>query len=219
MPAATPHGDGGARVQLAAGGAHWTRRLALVGIVAMLGACSTAPRRVADVGDLDALARQAAREAGLAADATWSFSGRIAISNAQDSGSGRIEWQQDGGRYTIELRAPVTRRSWRLSGEPGWAQLEGVDGGPFEGDSAEALLLRHVGWNVPLADLASWARGARAKRAAETEFGPDGRLSRLSESGWVIEYRAWGDGEPLLPSKVFAQRGDERVRLLVDRWN
>lgn len=197
----------------------WMLRLACVGLIVMLAACSTQPRRIADVGDGDALARQAAREARLAAETTWSFSGRIAISNAQDSGSGRIEWQQDGGKYTIELRAPVTRRSWRLTGEPGWAQLEGLDGGPFEGDSAEALLLQHVGWNVPLADLAAWARGARATQAADLEFAPDGRLSRLRDAGWVIDYRAWAEGEPLLPSKVFAQRGDERVRLLVDRWN
>lgn len=210
----------GVFARVSRGRVNWQRGCGLALLVMLLAACSTAPRRVADVGaDGDALALQAAREAALAADDAWSFSGRIAISNAHDSGSGRIEWQQDGGKYVIELRAPVTRRSWRLTGEPGWAQLDGLDGGPFEGDSAEALLLQHVGWNVPLADLAAWARGARASRDADTEFAPDGRLSRLREAGWVIEYRSWNDAEPLLPTKVFAQRGDERVRLLVDRWD
>lgn len=186
--------------------------------VLLLAACGSAPRRVVD-GDTSALQRQAARESVLADDTTWSLSGRIAVSNAHDGGSGRIDWAQTGDSYRIELRAPVTRRSWRLSGEPGWAKLEGLDGGPFEGDSAEALLAEHVGWTVPLVDLAAWARGARAAGASDVEFAPDGRLSRLRQGGWVIEYRDWSDGEPLLPTKVFAQRGDERVRLLVDRWN
>lgn len=193
-------------------------RFALIASLLVLAACGTAPTRVAD-GDVDAMSRQVARERALAQADTWSFSGRIAVSNAQDGGSGRIDWEQSGASYRIELRAPVTRRSWRLSGEAGSAQLEGIDGGPFEGDSAEALLAQHVGWTVPLADLAAWARGARAAGASDVEFAPDGRLSRLRQGGWVIEYRAWHDGEPLLPSKVFAQRGDERVRLLVDRWD
>ena len=187
-------------------------------LTALLAGCSTAPRHVADA-DVGALAQQVQREAALADRTAWAFSGRIAVSNAHDSGSGRIEWSQDGGSYAIELRAPVTRRSWRLRGEPGWAMLEGLDGGPFEGDSAEQLLAEHVGWNVPLADLAAWARGARAAGRADIEFAPDSRPSRLRQGGWVIEYRGWHEGEPLLPSKVFAQRGEERVRLLVDRWD
>lgn len=189
-------------------------------LVVLLSACSTPPWRVAGGADGDALARQVAREATLAADDAWSFSGRIAVSNAQDGGSGRIDWVQTGDTYRIELRAPVTRRSWRLSGEDGWAKLEGLDGGPFEGDSAEALLADHAGWTIPLADLAAWVRGARAAGASDAEFAPDGRLARLRQAGWVIDYRAWSDdGMPQLPTKVFAQRGDERVRLLVDRWN
>lgn len=184
----------------------------------LIAGCASAPQRVAD-SDGNALERQAARETALMAQDAWSFSGRIAVSNANDSGSGRIEWTQDGGTYEIELRAPVTRRSWRLRGEPGWATLEGLDGGPFEGDSAEQLLAEHVGWNVPLADLAAWVRGARAAGSSDIEFAPDGRPSRLRQGGWVIEYRGWHESEPLLPNKVFAQRGEERVRLLVDRWD
>ena len=43
--------------------------------------------------------------------------------------------------------------------------------------------------------------------------------AKLRQGGWIIDYRGWHEGDPLLPSKVFAQRGDERVRLLVDRWD
>ena len=187
-------------------------------LAVLLAGCGTTPQRPTDA-EAGALVRQAQRETVLSEQTVWSFSGRIAVSNANDSGSGRIEWAQDGGSYEIELRAPVTRRSWRLRGEPGWAILEGLDGGPFEGDSAEQLLAEHVGWNVPLADLAAWVRGARAAGSSDVEFAPDGRPSRLRQGGWVIEYRGWREGEPLLPSKVFAQRGEERVRLLVDRWD
>lgn len=192
-------------------------RAALLSSLALLAACGTAPRRVVDDG-VTGEQRQRTHEAAVAAQDTWAFKGRIAVSNAHDSGSGRIEWRQTGGQYAIELRAPVTRRSWRLSGEPGWAKLEGLDNGPFEGDSAEQLLQQHVGWTVPLSDLAAWVRGARGAGAADIEFDPQGRPSRLREAGWVIEYRGWRDSAPLLPTKVFAQRGDERVRLLVDDW-
>lgn len=202
----------------AGGFASFVWRSGAVLLAVVLAGCSTAPRRVVD-GEFDATQGQAARETALAAQTAWSFSGRIAVSNANDSGSGRIEWTQDGGSYVIELRAPVTRRSWRLRGEPGWAMLEGLDGGPFEGDSAEQLLAEHVGWNVPLADLAAWVRGARAAGRSDVDFASDGRPLRLRQGGWVIEYRGWREADPLLPNKVFAHRGEERVRLLVDRWD
>jgi outer membrane lipoprotein LolB len=44
------------------------------------------------------------------------------------------------------------------------------------------------------------------------------RPARLQQSGWTIEYRAWFDGEPPLPQKVYARQGEASVRLVVDAW-
>lgn len=186
------------------------------GLVLVLSACAAPALRDADEAALEAQAR---RESLLAAEGRWSLSGKIAVSDAGEGGSGRIHWRQDGDRYMIEISAPVSRRTWRLTGSSAGATLEGLDGGPLADPSAETLLHRGVGWTVPFASLSAWIRGARGGGPAVLEFDPDGRPARLAQAGWIVEFRAWNDGTPELPLKVFAARGQQRVRLVVERWD
>lgn len=190
--------------------------LALLPLLLLL-ACVRAPVRL----DADAalLAGQQAREAALEQQGAWELVGRIAVSDGRDGGSGRIQWAQDGERFDIRLSAPVSRQSWRLSGQPGAARLEGLDGGPLEGRDPEALLYEATGWLIPLADMARWARGMRGDTAARVSFDAQGLPSLIEQAGWAIEYRDWVEGgSPVLPRRVFAERGQARVRLQVERW-
>lgn len=195
------------------------RWLPLVLLVALtLAACAPVPvRRGPDAALLRA---QAEREALLAAMPDWSLSGRIAVSDGHDGGSGRIDWSQHGSDFDIRLSAPITRQSWRLVRQGAQVRLEGLEGGTREGDDAQALLQQTVGWVVPVDALAAWARGARTGIGASLQFGADGLPALLSEQGWAVEYRAWTPGTtPALPKKVFASQGQSHVRLQVDRWN
>ncbi len=185
----------------------------------VLTACVPPPvRRAPDAALLQA---QATRETALAAHPDWSLSGRIAISDGKDGGSGRIDWKQRGSDFDIRLSAPVTRQSWRLVREGANVRLEGLEGGTLEGTDAEALLYQALGWLVPVDALASWARGARADAStAQLQFGVDGLPSLLTEDNWSVDYRAWDAGsDPPRPKKVFASQGDAKVRLSVDNWD
>jgi outer membrane lipoprotein LolB len=159
------------------------------------------------------------RERSLGARADWGLEGRIAVSNSRDAGSGRIEWRQTGPRFDIALTAPITRQGWRLTGEPGHAVLDGLPGGPRQGSDAETLLREATGWAIPVRSLPRWVRGLRADPAtAGVRFGADGRLARLAESGWTIDYTWPDDRAADLPSRIEARRDDARVRLVIDRW-
>jgi outer membrane lipoprotein LolB len=192
----------------------------------LLAACASQPQR-ADLPPIagDPQAHQQQREAALAMVPAWSLAGRVALSNGRDGGSGRLDWRQDGARYEVALSAPVTRQSWRLSGQPGSAMLEGLEGGPRQGADAEALLRDATRWEIPVDALASWIRGARADKArfgaASLRFGDDGRLSGLEQGGWRIDYGDWRPIPPAateLPHRLNAVRGEARVRLVVDTW-
>jgi outer membrane lipoprotein LolB len=195
-----------------------------------LAACASQPLR-APVASLPAAEReraeqaQAAREQALARDGAWSLQGRAAITRGDKGGSGRIDWRQDGGTYTLALSAPVTRQSWRLLGDETGARIEGLDGGPREGGDASRLLLEAAGLEVPVDALASWVRGARAEQGrfgpARLEFDAGHRLARLVQGGWTIDYVAWQSvqpGVPALPTRLNAERGEAQVRLIVDSW-
>ncbi|KAA2284155.1 lipoprotein insertase outer membrane protein LolB [Arenimonas fontis] len=188
----------------------------LLGLV--LAGCASRPARGPEADEAAWLAAQAAREALLAESGDWSFSGRLAVSVAGEGGSGRLDWRQQGDQAEVRLSAPVTRTSWRLLVWPGLARLEGIEGGPQEGPDAERLLHEALGWPIPVGAMADWVRGMRAPGPARIGFGPDGLPAWIEQQGWRIEYRDWDGGEPARPRRVFAERGEARVRLVVDRW-
>jgi outer membrane lipoprotein LolB len=192
----------------------------------LLASCaSQAPRATLPPVSGDAQQHQQQRETALAAAPDWGLAGRVALSNGRDGGSGRIDWSQQGARYAVSLSAPVTRQSWRLSGQPGQARLEGLEGGPREGVDASALLLDATRWQIPVEALSSWMRGASADAgkfgAATMQFADDGRLAGMQQGGWRIDYADWRPvaGAPVeLPHRLNAVRGDAKVRLIVDAW-
>lgn len=190
----------------------------------LLAACAAQPVREAlppITGTPEA--HQARREAMLANTMQWSLQGRVALSNGRDGGSGRIDWQQDGDRYDVALSAPVTRQSWRLSGDETGAQLEGLEGGTRIGQDPAELLRKATRWEIPVTALSSWARGLRADARhgpATVHYAADGRLGRVEQAGWIIDYSDWrADPEGVeLPGRLNASKGEAKVRLIVDRW-
>ncbi len=200
---------------------------ALVAALLLAGCATSTPTRTAPPLSADVQAgRQRERAEWLSLYSTWSFSGRAAISRGDKGGSGRIEWEQlDRTRYSIALSAPVTRQSWRLTGDlhSEAGRIEGLEGGPRNGASAEELLLQTTGWEVPLQQLGSWVRGAPAADypVESVEYDGQGRPSLLRQAGWSVRYTAWRPGpagQPDLPVRIEAESGDARVKLQIDDW-
>lgn len=203
------------------------RRCALAALaMAMLAGCAGVALRapLPPAEQAAAMARQQARETALATQPDWGLDGRVALSNHGRGGSGRIEWRQHGANFEVALSAPITRQGWRLSGDRDGALIEGLDGGPRRGGDPAALLREATGWDIPVAALASWVRGARAPEggAAQLQFDQEGRLARLQQDGWTLDYRDW-QAPPgtavVLPMRISAERDTARVRLAVDAWN
>jgi outer membrane lipoprotein LolB len=197
-------------------------RLAWIAMVAIaLSACAArAPRETLPAIEGAPAAHQDARVAAIAAMPAWSMSGRVAVSNGKDGGSGRIEWKQAGDRYDVSLSAPVTRQSWRVSGGQGEAVLEGLQGGPRTGPDAGALVFEATRWRIPVEALADWLTGT-AHGDGRLHYGADGRVDRIDENGWVVLYSDWlrPEGATVeLPGRIEATQGDSRVRLVVDQW-
>jgi outer membrane lipoprotein LolB len=189
-------------------------------LIALLLLAGCAPQRVLRPPDAAALAVQQARETELAAQTDWTLHGRLAVSDGNDGGSGQLQWQQQGERIVFDLRAPVSRQTWRLTAEPGAVRIDGLDGGPRHGSDARRLLRDEIGWQLPLDDLGAWVRGMRGPGQARIEFDANGLPALIEQGGWRIEYRGWQRSNGLaMPSRVFASRGQQRVRLAIQRWD
>lgn len=207
----------------------------------LLAGCVTVPHgKGVAIGELStaaektAIAAQQARERVLQALPTLAFDGRVALSNGRNGGSGRIEWRQSADRYNVTLSAPVSRQSWRLTGDAASARIEGIAGGPRSDTDVVRLLREATGLEVPVGALAAWAAGARADvqafGPARLEFTADGTLARIEQDGWIVDYLGWREAHPgaggpeggqrlQLPDRINAARGDARVRLAIDTWS
>ncbi|HJW46823.1 MAG TPA: lipoprotein insertase outer membrane protein LolB [Lysobacter sp.] len=202
------------------------RYTALAAMMLALTACVTPPVKTA-LPELSteqhaaAETAQQAREATVRAQSDWSLTGRIAVSTGAKGGSGRIDWNQQGANYEVALSAPVTRQSWRLSGNTAWARLEGLEGGTREGIDAARLLREATGWDIPVVALADWVRGLRSQAlgAAVVRYGVDHRLAQLEQGGWTIRYVWPQTAGAALPQRIDAVRRDAKVRLLIDQWS
>ena len=187
----------------------------MVGSAAESAAATAHRQRIASLGLSD----------GDCAAPDWVMTGRVALSNGKDGGSGRLEWSQSGGKVRIGLSAPVTRQGWMLELDASGATLQGVPDGPVHGTDAGALLRERTGWDIPVTGLGCWVRGAWASEAAFGEarvgYGPDGQVQRIEQADWIIEYADWrvdAVSGVELPARITALRGESRVRLVVDRW-
>ncbi|KAF1009734.1 MAG: Outer-membrane lipoprotein LolB [Luteibacter sp.] len=195
-------------------------RIASVLLSVLLAACATTRPAVHQPGDAVTLGMQEERERALADTDHWTLQGRLSVSDGNDSGSGSLTWRQDGDRYEFTVRAPVTGRSFRLTGGPEGAQLDGLDGGPRQGPDAETLMAKAVGWQIPMVELKRWVLGLRADGGpADIAFGADRLPSRLVQDGWTVDYKQWdATRQPAMPTKVFAEKAPFKVRLSIEDW-
>lgn len=179
-----------------------------------LAACTTPmPRHGAQI-----VYSQAERQAKLALSPNWAFKGRLAVNDGGNAGNARIEWTQTGTDFSIRLSAPITGQSWQLRRSGSEFSLEGLEGGPRQGDDAESLLKQATGWRIPVNDMVAWVRGQQAGDLAQVELAPNGLPANLAESGWSVEYRDWNESDPPLPTKLFARKGQASVRLAIEHW-
>jgi outer membrane lipoprotein LolB len=183
--------------------------------VLALGACAPAPVRPPPP-PLDA-AQQAANEARLGDE--WGFHGKVALSQGANGGSANIRWRQLKDDFEIELSAPITRQSWRLSSRGGRLRVEGLEGGAREGNDAEALLLEAT-WlaDSGRGDARLGARNARAPRQRRLQLDPPGAGRRCARMAGRSSTAAGSRRSAAAADGVRAP-GEASVRLVVERWD
>ena len=201
--------------------ARW-RVAATLSLLGLAGCASLPPPRVGMPGDAGQLLEQAAREQALGQLSDWHLEGRLGITNSADSrgsGSGSLSWTQQGGHYVFTVDGAFGN-SFRLSGGPDGALLEGLGKQPLRDVDAEALMQRAVGWSVPLVELRAWVLGLRAAGSqAQVSYGADRLPAVLQQDGWRVEYRGWDTSrQPALPTFVVATKPPYAVRLAIKSW-
>ncbi|MCC6301361.1 MAG: outer membrane lipoprotein LolB [Gammaproteobacteria bacterium] len=203
------------------------RRLAALRILAgalfplLVVSCASVPGG-APLSRADAEAAWSARSALLREIREWEVSGRISVSGPDGSWNARIHWSQRGDAYTIDFMSLLGQRLARMEAGDGGAMLRLPDQEPRQAATAGELLEASFGWSAPVDALRFWVLGVPQPHfRAETRLDDRGRLSRLEQEGWSVEYPQYTavDGGPGdLPRKLMLEGRALRIRMVIDAW-
>lgn len=141
---------------------------------------------------------------------------RAAIRYGEEAATVTVQWRHQAASDDMLITNPIGQGVARILRSEGGATLETGDARRFRAADAESLTAEVLGWRLPLSGLPDWLR-ARPAPGLESKptLDADGRLVRLVQDGWQIEYQEYRDQRPVRMRLV---RPDLEIRLVVDSW-
>ena len=191
--------------------------LFLAVLIALLSGCAIPPAT-----SPEAAAAWTARQNRLARISTWQADGRIGVVSGQDGWHANFQWAQQDSGYRIDLIGPLGQGRVVVESNGTEARIQTQDGQSWTAPDADALLEQSLGVRLPVNGLRYWARGLPEPGSTPTlQTDAQGRLTRLEQNGWVIEYPAYAPTSVLnldLPERIVARRQDLSVKLIIEQW-
>ena len=149
----------------------------------------------------------------------FSLEGRFSLRHEDKSYSGRLSWKHAGANNELLLASPFGQGMADITTSENGAQLTTSDGKVYSAVDAETLIGQVLGYPLPLAQLTDWVRG-RSTTAGDIEVDQHGRLLRLRQQDWRIDYDYESDDPQAPPSRIIAERiGGTELRLRIEEWN
>lgn len=147
----------------------------------------------------------------------WQIVGKMAIITPQQKGSARLNWQQDGDDYRLNLTSLVGTTILDLSRHQGAITLQDSDGNRHQSQDAEALIYQLTGWHIPVTGLPEWIKGLPGKAAFE--LNPDSSLASVRDGQWQIVYGDYRDQDSYrLPHQLTMTGQNSRLKLQINQW-
>jgi outer membrane lipoprotein LolB len=147
----------------------------------------------------------------------FEIAGRIAVRYREEASSGNIAWRHGLSGDEVLITTPLGQGVARIVRGPGGVTLYTPDGEAHQAADAESLTERVLGFRLPLDGLSEWILGRRGPGEAIEQRDARGRLSRLQQSGWSIEYQAWSEAGDR-PARLKLSYPGLELRLAIGEW-
>lgn len=150
----------------------------------------------------------------------FSLVSRMAVRTEKNGFSGPLRWKHTEEGNHISLYSPLGAQVADIQSSAEGVTLVTNDRKTHKADSAEALLQNTMGWSLPLTGLSDWVLGRPTRGPHEiVSFDPQGRITKLKQNGWDIEYAAYKIVDGIaLPGKVTLRSPQVYLKLLIDKW-
>ncbi|HEV7433011.1 MAG TPA: lipoprotein insertase outer membrane protein LolB [Steroidobacteraceae bacterium] len=160
------------------------------------------------------------RRASLQALDKYEVNGQLAVATASEGFSANLRWQQQGVASDLLLRAPLGVGGAHLNFDGEVLRVTNSQGTQLEGATAQAELVRVLGFEPPLTSLRYWLLGAPNPVGGATEtLDGEQRLAQLQQGEWQVDYGEYQrTGGLWLPRRVALHRGEVKVKLQLSHW-
>jgi len=189
-----------------------------IAAILLLTACARTPQQPVIVDNPNVFWAQHQQQASTLSN--WNIMGKLGIRTAKQSNSARINWQQLNRAFDIRITSLLGQGVATLTGTTGDTHIKLAGHGEFNSSNPEALLLRELGWTLPINALNYWVRGIPdPDNEAFYQLNEQGLLDTLQQAGWQLSFsRYQALDSHTLPSKIRLQQGDITLTLLIKRW-
>lgn len=148
----------------------------------------------------------------------WEAEGKAAVRSDKRGGNIYFTWTQLGPDYRIVVRGPLGLGRAELKGSPQQVTLSGDNIQEVSAGSLEDLLEATTHRRAPLSHALHWIRAEPGSAKAELSRGPDGKLTRIKEDGWTIDYLEWSEEAPNLPRKLTLAGPEGQATVIIGMW-
>jgi outer membrane lipoprotein LolB len=150
----------------------------------------------------------------------FELNARLAARYGAESFSGNLAWRHAERNDEMLITTPIGQGVARIIRDGDRVTLTTAEPKEYRAADAESLTQEVLGFRLPLAGLADWVRARPSGDAPfKEDRSPDGRLSKLEQSGWRIEYLEYGaNGAPPLPTRLRLLYPGIELRLAISQW-
>ena len=197
---------------------HWLRLLPDVVGLLLIGCAAFQP--TAQPSGNSAAAYQQ-HLASLANIKQFKLQGRIGVQTEGKGFSGTTHWQHDNAGDNIALFSPLGGQIATIKTAADGVELVTSDGKSFSAKDAETLTQQNLGWSLPMQGLTDWVLGrpASGSNASDIILDSTGRLTKLKQDGWEIEYPEYVETSgQQLPGKINLRNPKLYLKLVVEQW-
>ena len=152
---------------------------------------------------------------------SWELRGRVNVRYDNESHTPRINWLQQNVDYRIRLWGTFNAGNTLIVGRPGYVSLEN-DGETVDASSPEELILRQMGYELPISQLNYWIKGLPSPDSSfQLSFNELNQLTTIEQADWTINLSDMRQyGQVSLPRRVelTRARNDIRLRFIGLNW-
>lgn len=138
-----------------------------------------------------------------------------------------ITWSRQQDHFSMVIEAPfgqgVIRIESNFSADKDQQfKLTLADGNYRLGATPDELLVKLLGWSIPVTGLKSWIKGLpQPDIESNYEIDGFGRLKSLQQNGWLVNYLGYFSAQnqaQQLPKRLYLKHNNVRIKIVIERW-